>query len=221
MSWRHPDLYWGHGGSRGGGGAVLHRATQGSLRADECLGLRPAGCRPRHCTGLGGQVGSLEFRAPLARRGGVNLSFGHRRASRVMRYARDVTLLPCTPADLRRAERVPFRELPARDLLLFDATVSEFWFEFEPEQDIGRFLQHAHFGASVGGGLVACREDLLGVASQPVREPSVSLVVDLTSELPAPFRFTPDRAAFEAISRGGEFRGRVTLCNCGIPGCFS
>jgi hypothetical protein len=138
-----------------------------------------------------------------------------------MRYARDTTLLPCTPADLRLAERVPFPELPARDLLLFDETVSDFFFEFEPEQDIERFLQHAHFGGIVGGRLVACREDLLGVAALTAGEPVEPLAVDLASELPAPFRFTPDRGAFEAIARGGEYRGRVTVCSCGIGGCFS
>ena len=140
---------------------------------------------------------------------------------REMQYERDTTLLPCTPAELRLAERVPSPELPARNLLLFDRTVSEFWFEFEPEQDIERFLQHSHFGGIAGGRLFACREDLLGVAAQPLAEPQVSLVADLASELPAPFRFTPDREAFEAIGRGGEFRGRVTMCSCGIAGCFS
>jgi hypothetical protein len=44
------------------------------------------------------------------------------------------------------AQLVPFSELPSRDLLLFDETVSDFFFEFESEQDIERFLQHAHFG---------------------------------------------------------------------------
>jgi hypothetical protein len=144
-----------------------------------------------------------------------------RGAQRVTRYVRDTTLLPCTPADLRLAERVPFRELPRRDLLLFDATVSDFFFEFEPEQDIERFLQHAHFGGFTGGRLVACREDLLAVACQTDEEPPLSLAVDLASELPAPFRFTPDRGAFETLGRGGEYQGRVTVCRCGIAGCFS
>jgi hypothetical protein len=138
-----------------------------------------------------------------------------------MRYFRGTTLLPCTPAELGLAERVPFRELPARDLLLFDETVSNFFFEFEPEQDIERFLQHGHFGCIAGGQLVVCREDLLGVAAEATAEPPVSLAVDLPSELPAPFRFTPDREALAAIGRGGEYRGRITVCSCGIAGCFS
>jgi hypothetical protein len=137
-----------------------------------------------------------------------------------MQYTRNKTLLPRTPAGLRRAARVPYRELPARDLLLFDRTVSSFFFEFEPGQDIERFLQHSHFGGMVGGKLVACREDLLEVAAFAADEP-VPLAVDLVSELPAPLRFTPDRAGFESIGRGGEFRGQVTVCSCGIAGCFS
>jgi hypothetical protein len=138
-----------------------------------------------------------------------------------MQYVRDTTLLPCTPADLRLAERVPFLELPARDLLLFDETVSDFFFEFEPKQDIERFLQHAHFGGICGGRLIACREDLLGVAALTAGEPLEPLAVDLASALPAPFRFTADRGPFEAIARGDECLGRVTVCSCGIAGCFS
>jgi hypothetical protein len=138
-----------------------------------------------------------------------------------MKYLRDTSLLPCTPADLRLAELVPVRELPARDLLLFNATVSDFFFEFEPELDIERFLQHARFGCIANGKLLACREDLFGVAALVDGEPVASLSIHLASELPVPFRFTPEYRAFEAIAQGQEYRGRVTMCNCGIAGCFS
>src|SRR5262245_45467955 len=139
-----------------------------------------------------------------------------------MRYIRDVTLLPLSPGDLRLAEQVPFRDLPSARLLQFDESVSDYFFEFEPQQDIELFLQHAHFADVVGGRLIACREDLLEVAGlQPDVPPSVSLAIDVGSGLPPPFRSHAVRDAWTDISRGGEFRGRVTVCSCGIAGCFS
>jgi hypothetical protein len=139
-----------------------------------------------------------------------------------MRYIRDVTLLPLSPADLRLAEQVPFRDLPTSRLLQFDESVSDYFFEFEPQQDIERFLQHAHFADIVNGRLIACREDLLGVAAiQAESMSAASLTVDVDSRLPPPLHFNPVRDAWTAISQGGEFRGMVTVCSCGIAGCFS
>jgi hypothetical protein len=139
-----------------------------------------------------------------------------------MQYTRGLTLLPLTPKELRLAERVPFRSLPTVRLLLFDETVSDFFFEFEPPEDIDRFLQHSHFGGMVDGRLLACREDLAAVAAiQAGTQPEESLSVGPREDLPLPLRFTPIRKAFEAIGRGGEFRGQVTVCSCGIAGCFS
>jgi hypothetical protein len=139
-----------------------------------------------------------------------------------MRYTRDTTLLPLSPAELRLAEKVQFSALPAPDLLLFDEGVSDFFFEFEPEQDIERFLQHAHFACMADGRLLACREDLFSVAArQAGRAPPKALVVDLGVELPRPLRFSPVRRGFAAIGGGGDWRGMLTLCSCGIAGCFS
>jgi hypothetical protein len=147
---------------------------------------------------------------------------GHQETQGAMRYVRNQTLLPLSPADLQFVEQVPFRDLPSARLLQFDESVSDYFFEFEPEQDIERFLQHARFADVVRGRLLACREDLLGVvAIQAKLLPSVSLVVDVASDLPPPFRFNPMLDAWDAISRGGEFRGMVTVCRCGIAGCFS
>jgi hypothetical protein len=139
-----------------------------------------------------------------------------------MRYVRDVTLLPLSPADLRLAEQVPFRDLPTARLLQFDESVSGYFFEFEPQQDIDRFVQHAHFADIVNGRLIACREDLLGVtAIQAKLLPAASLAVDVGSSLPPPLRDNPIRDAWTAIYQGGEFRGMVTVSSCGIAGCFS
>jgi hypothetical protein len=139
-----------------------------------------------------------------------------------MRYIRDVTLLPLSPADLRLAKQVTFHDLPTARLLQFDESVSDYFFEFEPQQDIERFLQHAHFADIVSGRLIACREDLLGVAAiQAELPPAASFAVDVGSRLPPPLRFNPIREAWTAILQGGEFRGMVTVCSCGIAGCFS
>jgi hypothetical protein len=139
-----------------------------------------------------------------------------------MPYIRGVTLFPLSPTDLRLAQQVPFRDLPNARLLQFDESVSDYFFEFEPQQDIERFLQHAHFADIVGGRLIACREDLLAVAAiQAELLPAALLTVHVGSRLPAPLRFNPVRDAWTAISQGDEYRGRVTVCSCGIAGCFS
>ena len=139
-----------------------------------------------------------------------------------MQYIRDMTLLPMTPSELHLAERVPFCELPDARLLLFDETVSDFFFEFEPQSDIERFLQHAHFACIDGGRLIACRDDLLGVADVQRRSlPSASVAIDLERELPQPFRFSPLRESFKTIRLAGDFQGQLTVCSCGFAGCFS
>lgn len=139
-----------------------------------------------------------------------------------MRYTRDTTLLPVSPAELRLAERVLFRDLDTDRLLLFDNSVSDFYFEFEPQADIDRFLQHAHFAGMSAGRLVACREDMYGVAAlQATAALPRKLAVDLAAGLPPPLRFTPVRESFAAIQRGGDWRGMLTLCSCGIAACFS
>ncbi|HVK15337.1 MAG TPA: hypothetical protein VM533_00220 [Fimbriiglobus sp.] len=139
-----------------------------------------------------------------------------------MRYTRDTTLLPLSPADLRLVEWIPFREMAADGLLLFGESVSDFLFEFEPQEDIERFLQHAHFAGISAGRLVACREDLIGVAAiQTGTTPHRTLAVRVGSELPKPLRFDPVAQAFAAIRQGGEWRGMITLCSCGIGACFS
>jgi hypothetical protein len=61
-----------------------------------------------------------------------------------MRYDRDTTLVPSLAADLRLAARVPYHDLPAGRLLLYDEGVSEFWFEFDP-----RRVEHVR-GVNVG-----------------------------------------------------------------------
>jgi hypothetical protein len=139
-----------------------------------------------------------------------------------MRYALGTSLLPVTPAELLLAERVPFCELPDNHLLLFDETVSEFFFEFEPQLDIERFLQHGHFGTIHRGKLIACCEDLFEMAAiQRGTLPSKRVIVDFDSTLPMLLRFAPLRESLATIRNGGEFRGQLTVCNCGIAGCFS
>jgi hypothetical protein len=140
-----------------------------------------------------------------------------------MRYTRlDSTLLPVSPTELRLAERVPFRDLRIDRLLFFDASVSDFYFEFEPQEDVDRFLQHAHFGGMLAGRLVACREDLCGVAAlQANAELPPTLTVSPEAELPKPLKFALVPEFLAAIQEGGEWRGRLTVCSCGFAGCFS
>lgn len=138
-----------------------------------------------------------------------------------MRYRRNTNLLPVTPAELRLAERVPFHNLKTADLLLYDETVSNFFFEFEPQEDIERFLQHAHFAGVAGGRFIACREDLFGVAARAESRTAQPLHVNVGTELPLPLRFVPIPNALVAACRDDEFRGMVTICRCGIAGCMS
>jgi len=101
--------------------------------------------------------------------------------------------------------------------------VSNFFFEFEPEEDIERFLQHAYLGCQAGGRLLACREDLqqiLLTLRAGERQPA-ELAIPAGGELPSPLRFVPQQGAFEAIHREGRWRGMITCCSCGIAGCFS
>lgn len=140
-----------------------------------------------------------------------------------MKYVRGSTLLPLGPEAIRSVPRVPWRRLPAADLVLHDEGVSNFFFEFEPEEDIELFLQHAHLGCKDGDGLLASREDLasLAVPLAAVWESPPVLPVPAEGELTAPLRFVSQQAAFEAIRRGGRWRGMITCCSCGIAGCFS
>jgi hypothetical protein len=63
---------------------------------------------------------------------------------------------------------------------------------------------------------------MYGVAAlQATAELPRKLTVDLEAELPRPLRFTLLRESFAAIQQGGEWRGMLTLCSCGIAGCFS
>src|SRR5947209_31604 len=126
-----------------------------------------------------------------------------------MKYVRGSTLLPLKSRDIRTLPRVPWRQLPTRDLLLYDEGVSNFFFEFEPEEEIDRFLQHAHFGCHAHGGLLACREDLQQIALniRPGAEPPPELVIPLTSaDLPAPLRFVRHQPAFDSLEREGHWR---------------
>jgi hypothetical protein len=141
-----------------------------------------------------------------------------------MKYISGSTLLAQTSEDIRSVPRVPWRELPATDLLMYDSGVSDFFFEFDPPEEIDRFLQHAHLGCRAKGSLLACREDLYEIAhslrltvDQP---PELILPVD-GGDLPAPLRFVPHQPAFEGIARDGRWRGRITCCSCGIAGCFA
>jgi hypothetical protein len=139
-----------------------------------------------------------------------------------MRYTRGTTLLPFSPTELRRTERVPFHDLPSDRLLIYDESVSDFDFEYQPQQDIELFLQHAHFAGISAGRLVACQEDLFGVAAQqPLLESPPVLVVDPETVLPPPLEYNPVARAFAEIGRESEWRGLLTLCSCGIGFCFS
>jgi hypothetical protein len=141
-----------------------------------------------------------------------------------MKYVRGSTLLPLTAKAIRATPRVPYRGLPGAELLIYNKGVSDFFFEFEPEEDIERFLLHAHFACRAAGGLLACREDLHALATAldrgTERLPELALPSD-GDELVAPLRFVPHRAAFEAIRTEGRWRGRITCCSCGIAGCFA
>src|ERR1700733_6517216 len=140
-----------------------------------------------------------------------------------MKYVRGSTLLPFFSEEIRAVPCVPRQRLPSVDLLVYDGGVSDFYFEFEPEEDIERFLQHAHLGCRAGNRLLACREDLqqILVPRGPGERPPVVLAIPPGGELPAPLRFVPQQPAFEAIGHEGRWRGMITCCSCGIAGCFS
>jgi hypothetical protein len=100
--------------------------------------------------------------------------------------------------------------------------VSEFWFEFEPQRDTELFIQHAHFGCVTGGRLLACREDLLGVAGLPSFSPLPTLLMtSADDEPPRPLRFVVEREALAEAVLASEWAGRVSVCSCGFAGCNS
>jgi hypothetical protein len=139
-----------------------------------------------------------------------------------MRYDRETTLLACSAAELRLAVPVPFCDLPDDRLLLYGEDVSVFWFEFDPRRDTELFLQHARFGCMDCGRLLVSREDLLGVAAlQTVGIRPPALVLSLESKPMPPLRFEVDCGALTEAGRAGEWIGRVSICSCGIAGCFS
>src|SRR4051812_47561705 len=133
-----------------------------------------------------------------------------------MKYVRGSTLLRLSSETIRTVPRVSWQRLPAANLLVYDGGVSNFFFEFEPKEDIERFLQHAHMGCRAEGHLLASREDLEQISStfRPAKAPPAELVIPDAGELPAPLRFVPHRPAFEAIRREGRWRGMITCCSC-------
>ena len=137
-----------------------------------------------------------------------------------MQYIRNSTLLPCSTADLRLAISVLHCELPENRLILYDESISNFWFEFEPQRDIELFLQHAHFGCMSKGRLLIGREDLLSVALLPEVAPS-TLTIPSSGEALPPLGFEVDWPALEEARSANEWAGQVSIYSCGIAGCYS
>lgn len=140
-----------------------------------------------------------------------------------MQYDRDQTLLSYEDVDPERFSHVPFCELPCVDILLFDQSVSSFFFEFEPDQDIDLFLRHARFGSiRKNGQQLACLENLYEVASIRATYGNLSLAKVIPGQkLPEPLQFDLIPEAWATIESGGDFQGQITVCSCGISGCCS
>jgi hypothetical protein len=141
-----------------------------------------------------------------------------------MAFIREETLLPFASESLRLVPRVPFHQLSSADVLVYGGEASHFFFEFDPEGDIEQFLHHAHFAERANSGLVACGQplcelvDVFWLNHRPPQE----YRLPLPGEQPlAPLRFDVQQNAIEAIGQGGRWRGMITCCSCGIPGCNS
>ena len=48
-----------------------------------------------------------------------------------------------------------------------------------------------------------------------------ALVVPVDGEPPLPLRFEVERGALAKAGRASEWVGRVSICSCGIAGCYS
>ena len=131
------------------------------------------------------------------------------------------TLLPLTAIDFESAGKAHVDLHATPSLLAYDSTAGDFWFEFAPLEDIEAFINNARFAVTRGK---AFHVDHLVVADYIGRSgisdvPVLQIQADL--ELPSPLRFDPIDSAFAQISETGSFRGQLTICSCGISGCFA
>jgi hypothetical protein len=141
-----------------------------------------------------------------------------------MTFIRQETLLPFASEALRLVPRVPFHQLSPADVLLYDEEASHFFFEFDPAGDIEQFVLHAHFAERAKCELVACRQPLCELTDEfwLNQRPPQEYRFPLPGEQPLPpLRFNVQQNAIEAIGQGGRWRGMITCCSCGIPGCNS
>ena len=137
-----------------------------------------------------------------------------------MGYNRKKFLLPCSATELQSGSHVAIRDLPSCGLILYNETVSNFFFEFDPQQDIELFLRHAYFGERIAGQLFVSNENLLEVADLPV---SVAHLVgqSTTDDQWLPPRFDPCSESLAEAQSTDEWMGQISICSCGIAGCGS
>jgi hypothetical protein len=111
--------------------------------------------------------------------------------------------------------------------IVYNAGLGNYFFEFEPETDLIRFLSSAYLVTAdpITGALRRARdESLRSVLPQEAaklgnRIPGLPLAKVLSSEGQYPWQDLITEAAEQAIRLHPDFLGQVAVCRCDVPGC--
>jgi hypothetical protein len=113
--------------------------------------------------------------------------------------------------------------------LVYDNSISNYFFEFEPETDINRFIEHAFvvqlfpktgkisFKEGYNKSLFILlpeKAELLADAIKQFKKQSFKDEQDFFND-----EFNED--ALSLLQKSGSFKGQITCCSCGEPGCSS
>ena len=138
-----------------------------------------------------------------------------------MEFVRNESLLPLSSDEIWRLRQVPCEQLVARELIVYDREVSDFFFEFQPSEDIELFLEHAHFACRQRGEQLISREDLRTILEEHAPAATPELRIRDGAEPQAPLKMVLVDGAIAELRGAADWRGMVTCCMCEIPGCGS
>ena len=116
----------------------------------------------------------------------------------------------------------------SRLFLSFDGSSSDFFFEFEPEEDINNFIKNSYlteFFPKTG------KIKLISKYDQPLEKLLLNKQVEINdilqiakdkfSEEQKIFTGTLNQNAVDSLLKTGDIKGLISCCECGIPGCAS
>ena len=133
-----------------------------------------------------------------------------------------------TMADFFSAKDYYFKDDFSRLFLSYDSSLSDFFFEFDPEDDINKFIQNAYltnFFPKTG------KIKLIPNFNQPLgnlllnNKHQINDIIQIKKE-----RFSSEQKIFtdvlnknslDKLLSTGDFKGQITCCECGEKGCSS